>query len=187
MVVYALALVGMLIGWIRGFPLWSCSYLGWSLVFTWWWTNMRTYGFDWGYLSWIPLGITVLIAFLWTRSLSPVKKLFRDIWNDWTRLTFAMYTFMAFGAMIYDENHHPYLLLLMTVTIVIIISGVWFFLRSSTLKGRISSIVISFIASVVPGGISYLTWDWRAFHGLPPSDYWYDNLGWTPIGYCSGC
>ena len=39
---YILALSGLLIGWIRGFPLWSYSYLGWSLVFAWWWTNMRT-------------------------------------------------------------------------------------------------------------------------------------------------
>ena len=181
MAVYGLALVGFLIGWIRGFPLWSYSYLGWSLVFAWSWTNMRTNGFDWGYRIWIPFGITVLIAFLWTRSLTPIKKLLQNIWNDWTRLTFAMFTLGAFIALIYDENHHPYLLLLMAVTIIIIISGVWFFLRSSNLIGRVLSIVVSFIASMVPGVISYLTWDWRAYYGLPKSDYWYDNLGFSPI------
>ena len=92
-----------------------------------------------------------------------------------------MFTLGAFIALIYDENHHPYLLLLMAVTIIIIISGVWFFLRSSNLIGRVLSIVVSFIVSMVPGVISYLTWDWRAYYGLPKSDYWYDNLGFSPI------
>jgi len=35
MAVYGLVLVGLLIGWIRGFPLWSYSYLGWSLLLAW--------------------------------------------------------------------------------------------------------------------------------------------------------
>ncbi len=179
---YILALSGLLIGWIRGFPLWSYGYLGWSLVFAWWWTNMRAYGFDWGYRIWILFGITVLIALLWTRSLTPIKKFFRDIWNDWTRLTLVMYTFGAFVSLIYDENHHPYLLLLMAVTTIIVTAGVWFFLRSSNLIGRVLSIVVSFIASIVPMAISYLTWDWRVYYGMPQSDYWYDNLGVAPIG-----
>ena len=178
---FILALSGFLIGWIRGFPLWSYSYLGWSLVFAWWWTNMRAYGFDWGYRIWILFGITVLIALLWTRSLTPIKNFFHDIWNDWTRLTLVMYAFGAFVSLIYDENHHPYLLLLMAVTTIIVTAGVWFFLRSSNLIGRVLSILVSFIASIVPMAISYLTWDWRMYYRMPQSDYWYDNFGVDPI------
>ena len=179
---YVLALLGLLIGWIRGFPLWSYGYLGWSLVFAWIWSNVTINGMYWGYQSWMLFWIVVLIALLWTRSLSPIKKIFRDIWNDWTRLTFVMYAFAAFVSLIYDENHHPYLLLFMAVATLIVTVGAWFFLRSSNMIGRILSIVVSFIAASVPMGISYLTWDWRAYHGLPTSETWYDNLGVAPIG-----
>lgn len=62
MVVYTLALVGLLIGWIRGFPLWSYGYLGWSLVWAWSNTNIPIYGAKWEYRIWVPFAITVLIA-----------------------------------------------------------------------------------------------------------------------------
>ena len=104
---YLLALVGLLIGWIRGFPLWSYSYLGWTLVFAWSWTNTSVAGFDLGYRAWIPLGIVIVIALLWTRSLEALKKMAGGIWNDLTRLSLAMYAFPAWAILIYDENHHP--------------------------------------------------------------------------------
>ena len=163
---YILALVGLLIGWIRDFPLWSYSSIGWTLVFAWWWTEMRTYGFDWGYRIWIPFGTTVLIALLWTRSLTPIKKILLESWNDWTRLSLAMYTFIAFMFLIYDENHHPYLLAFMFISTLATAAGAWFFLRSSNLKGRITSIFGGFVAIAVIGGISEATWDWRAYYGI---------------------
>jgi hypothetical protein len=182
MTVYGLILVGLLIGWIRDFPLWSYSYLGWSLLLAWSNTNISVYGVRWGYQIWIPLGITALVALIWTRSLQPLKKLFKDIWLDWTRLTFGLFTFGAFLSLIFDENHNPYLLLWMGLTILIIATGVWLFLRSSTLRARVLSISISFFVSFIPLTISYLTWDWRSYYGLPQSDFWYDNLGVSPIG-----
>jgi hypothetical protein len=181
MIVYGLALVGLLIGWTRGFPLWSNSYLGWSLVLAWSNTNISINGVRWGYQVWILLGIIVLAALIWTRSIQPLKKLIKDVWLDWTRLTLSLFAFGAFVSLIFDENHNPYLLLWMALTTIIIATGVWLFLRSSTLSARVLSIVVSFIASMVPGAISYLTWDWRAYYGLPKSDYWYDNLGVSPI------
>jgi hypothetical protein len=182
MVLYLLVLSGLLVGWILRFPLWSYAYLGWSLLIAWFNTNITIYGVHWGYRVWIPFGITVLIALLWTRSLDPLKKFTRDIWHDWTRLLFVMYAFGAFMSLIYDENHNPYLLLFMAVATLIVTAGAWFFLRSSNMIGRILSIAVSFIAASVPMGISYLTWDWRAYYGLPSPETWYDNLGMAPIG-----
>lgn len=182
LVFYILVLSGLLIGWVRGFPLWSYSYLGWSLVFAWWWTNTKIYGTDWGYRVWLPFGIMVLLALLWTRSLEPLKKLLRDIWNDWTRLSLAMFTLGALIFMGGGEDHHPQWLLFLLAATSIICIGAWCFLRSSSLIGRVLSIAISFIASAVPMGISYLTWDWRTHYGLPPSDDWLDNLGVAPVG-----
>ncbi len=182
MILYLLALSGLLVGWIMDFPLWSYAYLGWSLLLAWFNTNTTIFGVDWGYRIWIPFGITVLIGLLWTRSLDPLKKFLRDVWNDWTRLILVMYAFGAFMSLIYDENHNPYLLAFMAVTTLIVTAGAWFFLRSSNMIGRILSIAVSFIAASIPMGISYLTWDWRAYYGLPSPETWHDNLGVAPIG-----
>jgi len=179
---YGLALTGLLIGWIRGFPLWSYSYLGWALVFAWWWTGIRISGTEWGYRVWLPFGIMVLLALLWTRSFESIKKLLHDIWKDWTRLSLAMFALGSWVSLTYDENHHPQLALFILFTTLVVSAGVWFFLRSSSLMGRVLSILVSFIASAVPMAISYLTWDWRAYYGLPAAESWNDNLGVAPIG-----
>ncbi|MGB6422648.1 MAG: hypothetical protein WBF05_12490 [Anaerolineales bacterium] len=171
---YILVLSGLLIGWIRGFPLWSYGYLGWSLIFAWWWLIVRINGTYWGYCISMLFWIVVLIALLWTRSLSPIKKIFRDISNDWTRLSLAMYTFIAFVFLIYDENHHPYLLIFMSASTLAIAAGAWFFLRSANLKGRVASILGGFVASNVIGQVCDNTWDAGAYYGLPEgSTPWY--------------
>jgi len=181
--VYSLALAGLLIGWVRGFPLWSYSYLGWSLLLAWANTNIRVYGVDWGYRIWIPFGITVLIALLWTRSLEPIKKFIQDSWNDWTRLSLMMYAMGAWVFMIYDENHHPFLPGFVLASILVAVGGAWFFLRSTSLKGRVFSIMGSYISGSIISGISYATWDWHAYNGLPkPEEAWYQTLGMTMIG-----
>ena len=166
MATYGLALVGLLIGWIRGFPLWSYSYLGWSLLLAWSNTNISIYGVYWGYQVWIPFGITVLTALLWTRSFAPLKKLLQDSWNDWTRLSLAMFTFGGFVWLTYDENHHPYLILFILASTLAIASSIWFFLRSSSTQGRILSIIAGFIIGMIISNVSYATWDMYAYYGL---------------------
>jgi hypothetical protein len=172
---YILALLGLLIGWIRGFPLWSYSYMGWSLVFTWWWSNASINGAYWGFSIWILIGIVVLIALKWTRSMSPIKKFFKDILNDWTRLSLALYTFIAFVFLIYDENHHPHLLIFMAASTLAVAAGAWCFLRSASLKGRVASIFGGLITSNLIGQVCDRTWDAQAYYNLPegPPDPWY--------------
>lgn len=181
MVVYALALAGLLIGWIRGFPLWSYSYLGWSLVLAWANTNMRIGGTDWGYRLWLPLGGVVLIALLWTRSLQPIKKFFRDIWTDWTHLSLAMYALIAWVSMIYDENHHPYLLAFMLASTLVSAGVAWFFLRSSSTRGRILDIVGGLVIAMIIDSICWGTWDWHEYNGIAKQPTtWYKQV-WNHI------
>jgi len=182
MVMYALGLIGLLIGWIHNFPLWSYGYLGISLLIAWFNTDVSINGVRWGYRIWLPLIVIVLLAMLWRRSLEPLRTFFRDVWNDWTRLTFLMYALGGFMALIYDESHNPYPLLFMAGSTLIVAAGAWFFLRSSTLVGRILSIAVGFILGMGLIAISYLTWDWRAYYGLSPADTWGGNLGVAPIG-----
>jgi hypothetical protein len=179
---YLLALVGWLIGWVRGFPLCSYGYFGWSLVFAWWWTGMRTHGFDWGYLIWIPFGIMILIALVWTRSLKPLKNFFGAIWQDWSRLMLAMFALETWVMMIFDENRHPYLLAFIMASSLFASGGVWFYLRSSTLRGRIFSFLGSFIGTTIVSNIAWATWDWHAYYGFPQPEHWYQDWGISVIG-----
>jgi heme exporter protein D len=177
MVVYGLCLVGLLIGWIRYFPVWSYSYLGWSFLLAYFNTNWGFYG-DPDFQVWIPFGITVLIAILWTHSFAPIKKLFQDIWNDWTRLSLAMFAFGGFVWMIYDENHHPQLLWFILAATLAISAGAWFFLRGESVKNRVLSIIGGFFAADIISQICYATWDYRAYYGLPESTRtWQESLG----------
>jgi hypothetical protein len=178
MVAYSLFLLGFLIGWIRGFPLWSYSYLGWSILLAYFNTNWGLYDNDPNFQVWLPFGITTLIAILWTRSFDSIKKLFRDIWNDWTRLSLAMFTFGGFVWLIYDENHHPQLLWFMLAATLAISAAAWLFLRSSSLAGRVFSIMGGFVAGGIVSQICHATWDYRAYYGLPESTRtWYQSLG----------
>jgi hypothetical protein len=179
---YLLSLVGLLVGWVRGFPLWSYSYLGWSLVFAWWWSDMHTYGFsifglsilDWGWNTWLFLAATAIIALLWTRSLQPIKAFFTGLWQDWTRLSLALYTFLSFVWLLYDENHHPYLLLFMLASTLSISASVWFFLRSDRALRRTFSLLAGFAGMAIINGICEATWDYRAYYGFPNVPYpWY--------------
>jgi hypothetical protein len=173
-----LLLLGLLAGWVRRFPLWSYSYLGWTLVIAWWWSGIYINGTYWGYLSLLFLGVTVVIGLLWTRSFDPIKKLFKDIWADWTRLSLAMYTFVGFAFLIYDENHHPYLLAFMATSTLAFTAGAWFFLRIGSLIGRIASIYSGFITGSLIAVICDRTWDSAAYYNLPEGtpNPWYSTI-----------
>jgi hypothetical protein len=171
---------GLLIGWIREFPLWSYNYLGWSLFFLWIGSNGR--------IDRIPLAppvralflIMVLIALIWTRSIKPINKLLGDIWNDWTRLSLVMFALVGFAwiAMAYDENHHPQLLWFILAATLLMSAGTWLFLRSTSMRGRILSLIGSFFVGDIISQICYATWDYRAYYGLPESTRtWYQSLG----------
>jgi hypothetical protein len=172
---YLLVLSGLLIGWTREFPLWSYGYLGWSLLFALWWLSMRINGIFLGPYTWLIFWVVVLIAIIWTRSFSPIKRFFFDIWHDWTRLTLAMYTFIAFVFLIYDENHHPYLFIFMSASALVISAGAWFFLRSPRLLGRVASILGGLFTGYVLSTICDRTWDAASYYNIPegPAAPWF--------------
>ena len=173
---YTLALIGLLMGWVRGFPLWSYGYLGWVLVLG-GSGNISVSGIQWGYQSWVPFGIVILAALLWTRSLNPIKKFFKDIWNDWSRLVLTSFALISWVGLMYDENHHPWMMAFIFGATLAAAGGAWFFLRSGSLKGRIFSVTGSFIAAVVLSSLAWSTGNWRAYYGWPAADPWYQSLG----------
>ncbi|MGD9092082.1 MAG: hypothetical protein PVF74_04500, partial [Anaerolineales bacterium] len=92
-VVYFIVALGVLFGVVKGFPRWSYTYLGMAFYFGWYYSNGRYYGVVYGWRAWIPFYIAILLGLLLTNSLRPLARLAQGIWYDWTRLSFALYTF----------------------------------------------------------------------------------------------
>jgi len=196
---YAIVLLGFLIGLIKGSPQWTYSYLGWSLVFAWWWSNMGTYGLKvfgfridhWSWQMWPPFFLAIGIALLWTRSLHPLRQLVRGIWQDWTLLSLAMYSLVGFMMLLYDEIRSPYTIAFMIASTLVICASVWIFMRSANRALRFVTLLAGFFASLLIDRICAATWDFNAFHGLPaqPPMPWYSTLleiivvtvVWSPI------
>jgi hypothetical protein len=183
---YAIVLLGLLIGLIKGVPGWSYSYLGWSLVFGWWWSSMGTeglkiFGFQidyWTWQIWPPLLVTIGVALLWTRSLLPLRQLVRGIWQDWTLLSLAMYAFLGFLMLPYDENHSPYLIGFMIVSTLTISASVWAFMRSPKPSVRLLTLLTGFFLALAIDRVCETTWDFAGYYGLPatPPAPWYDSI-----------
>jgi len=192
---YVAVLLGLLIGMIKGFPRWTYSYVGWSLVFAWWWTNMGTPGLKlfgtrihhWGWQIWYPLVITIAIAILSTRSFRSIRQMVSGIWQDWTLLSLAIYAFVAFASLIYDENHHPYLLAFIAATTIAVCLAVWGFLKSDSGWKRVTSLLAGFVTALVLNNFSYMTQNYAGYYNLPPSppQPWYTAFDgiivWTII------
>jgi hypothetical protein len=162
-----LVLIGLGIGVLAGFPRWAFSYLGWAILFGWWWSDMGFYGYHMGAEIWLPFLGIFLLALLIRRSWQPLRNFFTRLWGEWTLLSFGIYILYAHVFILYDENHHPYLLAFIALTALATALGAWGYFRSDTPLRRVLSLVGGLVFAAVLSGISYATWDYRAYYGLP--------------------
>lgn len=166
--VYALALGGLLAGGLAGFPRWAYAYLFWALILTWWLSDMRIAGiYRFDGRMWLPFAGVLLLPLLLRRSLDPLRRLLSGLRQDWTLVTFGLYTFWAFAAILFDENHHPYLALFIIATALLTATGTWLYLRLPDARGRLLALIGGWAAMVLLGVLNDLTWDWRAYYNRP--------------------
>ena len=108
-------LIGILVGWRKGFPSWVYPYLMilfFAIVIPMlsWLSILLNMSMN----SWIStvvltvafVGFGAAALFLLNR-LPATRNIFYDIRNDWTRLTFGMFVFLAFGMGVYTGDHLP--------------------------------------------------------------------------------
>ena len=182
-------LIGLWIGMLRGFPRWTFSFLGWSVVMSYWSMGMPLFTFNafydpnampdlMGLRAWIPLLIVLGLGSWMGRSVQPLRKLTSAIWHDWTLLSLSIYTFAAFILLIYDENHHPYLLAFIAAGTLAICIAVWTFMQSDTSWKQVLSLTTGFVAALIVSNISYAAWDYATYYNLPPStpQPWYQEI-----------
>ena len=91
---YPAVLIGLLWGWLKGFPRWVFPYLAYGIFFALYLSRASTPGFAmfdipiwerelWDWRAFVPLGIIVAVALLLSRPpWGPILKMVRDIWDD---------------------------------------------------------------------------------------------------------
>jgi len=190
---YALVLVGLLVGWVRGFPRWTLAYLGWAVLFAWWWSRMgvgalgQRLGYawtdQWGWASWAPLGAASIAGLLLTRSLQPLRALAARLWREWAWLSLGAYILLSYVGLLADENHHPYLLGLIAASTLAASAGAALYMRGATGLRRRLGLLVGVAGMALIGAYSESTWDYRAYYGLPasPSGVWPDITRWVIV------
>lgn len=152
---YLFTLIGLVFGWLRGFPRWSYAYIGMALYFGWYYSHGRFYGtvFDWR--AWIPLIAAVLIATLIARSLRPISRLVMGIWNDWTRISFAIYAFILplLTITFFDIDWGIRELYGLGFDTLLLTAGAAAFLRSPGIWSRVLSLQVAMFILVLKGTI----------------------------------
>lgn len=196
---YLVALTGMGIGWVKGFPRWSLGYLGLALIYSWWLHGLATFGFElfgypidrWQWRGWIALLAVALVATLITRSLAPLVDLAKSIWNDWSRLSFILYAALGWLTLGVINDGDPAALLALQVfcAALFIVLGVIPFLylhfpwqRGLALQGAFNLAWLSAIAiGAAASGRADVAWPILAYWfvvllvpgilGLAPPEY----------------
>ena len=151
--VYFLSALGLLIGVWKGFPRWSYAYLGLSLYFGWYYSSGSFYGVHYDSWAWLPLFAAILLGLLLARSLQPLARLLQGAWNDWTRLSFALYAFAlpVLTIIFFDEDWGAIQLYGLFFDTILLAAMALAFLRSPTIWGRVLSLQAAVPILVVKG------------------------------------
>jgi hypothetical protein len=185
---YLILLMGLGVGWVRGFPRWAYGYISLAYVAMSWWMDlaaphMRTLGValsnDWserlGWRALIPFGVMAVMALAWTRSLRPLGQFVVGLWEDWTRVSLVLYGFFVWLMLVAgsDSFHHPLLNVSMLVSTGIFalgagayarVGGTWrgvaVFLLALFAAGGIGGLITSGGYSTVPSSSSLKQWPW---------------------------
>lgn len=146
---YLVTLIWLVIGWVKGFPRWSYAYLGWSL----------TLALTWGGAPLVLLIPAVGVALVLTRSAQPLRQLWRAILEDWTRLSFALFSLPVWFILIYGGNKPAHAMLLMFGSTLALSLGAYLHLRSPVTAKRIIALLASLTVAYALWTISENGWN----------------------------
>lgn len=160
-VFYLVLLGGLLAAWLKGFPRWSFSYLGWLLLFL--IASLGSAGADSSYVwrIWGPFVATLLLAIVLRPSPEPLRALARSWKQDWTLSLLAGLGILPF-LNTFDEMPgpmwaRPFWLAVCTVVMVL---GVLAYMRISHDGGRAVALLSSAALGVALGiGVRAYYWN----------------------------
>jgi hypothetical protein len=169
--------IGFSIGWVQKFPRWSYPYTGMAFVMALYIANVTTPGLNilgypifgrepWGWRACIPLATAFVAALAISRSFQPFGKLFTNLWEDWSILSYLMVGLLPLLITFqFDEIDRLYSLYFMVPFAVLLVGMVLLYLRSTSTRQRVLVLTIGVIAIIFPsvwGSNSY----WLNHNGM---------------------
>jgi hypothetical protein len=182
---YVVTLIGLGVGWAQGFPRWSYAYVLCVPLFGLYvsiagYTAILSHAYVlcmplFGAL--IPLVVMAIVVLVVTRSRPPLAPLVANVWRDWTRLSFALYSLVPMLMwMAFDEAEDRFVLPFMIALTLILTGGALAYLRSARAWQRAIALLVSTaLARVVATASTAVYWNEHAepwMTGLPVR--WYD-------------
>jgi hypothetical protein len=187
--IFSLLLVALLVGLVKGFPRWCFPYWGFVFLIALYLQSFRGTisgrPFSGSWLVWVPVLVVAAIGMLWTRDLKAIYRLFRSVWADWTRLSFAFYGLLPLMLIaIYDEVHDAVAQPALIGLMLVLAAGALLYMRSANIWPSFLWLVAGFALS---WGLAtlHLGWYWngRQEPGMGAPATWEATLSWTsPMG-----
>lgn len=155
---YVMMLIGLGVGWARGFPRWSYAYVLCVPLFS-LYVSIAACSAIWSYAyllcvplfsSLIPLAVMAIVVLVVTRSRPPLARLVTNVWRDWTRLSFALYSLVPILMWLaFDEVADRYVLPFMIALTLILAGGALAYLRSTRAWQRVTALLASTVLARV--------------------------------------
>lgn len=173
---FVIPLVGIAIGWVKGFPRWVYPYVAFAVLDSLYLMNASTPGISifglplfgrelWGVRACLPGLFMVAVVLALTRFSRPLWLFFVNGWKDWTRFTYALFGLMPLINFVsFDEIADSYEMPFQAGLIVIMVLAAAAYLRSATPTGRVLSLLAGFGLCVLIDTIA-------------PTLYWLENDG----------
>jgi hypothetical protein len=150
---YPIVLIGLLWGWLKGFPRWTYPYLVYGVLFALYLSQVSTPGFVifnipmwdkevWGWRAFVPLGIVAAVALLFSKPpWGPILKMVKDVWNDWTLFAYGSYGLLPLTiSILQDETGRSYRFPATAIAVIIMLFGAALYLVVA--KSRLRSVIM---------------------------------------------
>jgi hypothetical protein len=160
-----LSFVVFCIGWKINFPGWSYPYVGcavyWTMLLSiygippFWFFNV--WPWEGGYaewMGWIPMTVSFVICICIKPSLYPLRRLFTNIWDDWTLASFVMFSLIPFqlgaksGSIFLEDVIHRFSLPMHAFNIIAMSISVTFYMKSHNRLFRSMSLLFGIVATM---------------------------------------
>jgi len=178
---FIIPLLGLIMGWLKGFPRWCYPYVAFAIIASFYLSNASTPGISlfgvqifgrelWGGRACVPGLLMAALAFLLTRSFRSLLVFFENGWKDWTRFTYTLFGLMPLVNFIaFDEVRDSYELPYQVALLIIMVLAAGAYLRSTSPGRRALSLVAGFVLCVLIDAVG-------------PTLYWLENDGMDPGG-----
>ena len=186
------SLIGMAVGWLRGFPRWSLPYFGAAFFFALYWSNvttpgLRPFGIEmfgrelWGWRAWVPFALVSAAACYRAYPRVDWRAVQQRFKNDWTLVLFAVYgtSHMLVGFM-FDEIKSVFLFPATVLGISMLAVGGVSYMLAKSVWVRIFALGASAYLTILFAGLfSAMYWDGRQEYWMKAPANGMEEFIWT--------